>query len=132
MQRGLDDPATAYFATKTEDGIYAFYDYAANGDTVVNYVETVMLPLDDLTEEGKAQVDQQMQQSLAEMNAYDFIEATYTYGKWGELTVKCTGLDQAEHSQALYELGVFTEPGPYSLSAIEQNALETGLISKYE
>lgn len=132
VQRGLDDPAVEYFVQKFEDGSYVFHDYAANGDTVVNYVETIMLPLESMTDEQKAQIEQQVQDELAKLDGYDFIDASFVAGKWGRLRFECTGLDQAEHSQTLYELGVFTEPGPYSLSLIKQSELDAGYISRNE
>lgn len=121
LAEGLSDPTVEFFVRDNGDGSIECYDYAAEGDTVVKYYETMLLDLTVVPAGQKEQVIASLTERLPELNALDFVTADYEEsadGALGILSVKCTGLDKEENRRVLCDMGIFSEDGTWSLSGI--------------
>lgn len=135
MAEGLSDPTLEFFIRDNGDGTVECHDYAAEGDTLVKYYETILLDLTGIPAEQKEQIIGSLTAGLPELNALACVTARYeesTDGTLGLLTVECTGLDRQENRSVLHDLGIFGVDGPYSLYAVKQAELGAGFISLFK
>ncbi len=132
VQSGLNDPRMERFARREADGGYTLHDYGGEGDTVVNYAETILVDLSGLSEDEQEAASDRIFSETEQLNDLEFVRVDYLADDdLGILTFICTGIDREENWRELYSRGIFDEEGPYSLSGIRQKELAQGYIPYY-
>ncbi len=124
-----------YFAKVDEDGVVETSQYIAVFDKVYTEVSAIYYPIADYTDAQIASFDSAIKEGFADIEALEFIEATYTAGeKYYEIVFKITGLENSDNYVAAAKAGYYSgnpEKGDYiSLKATEEYLLEEGFEQK--
>lgn len=122
---------TASFVKKLEDGTVYCADYGYKDDVVIDFVETMYIPVSEYTDEQKAEVESNMKASLSALEALACCSVKYnTSLNYLTVTMSYSGVDQAENYTALYDAGILTVNTFISMSETENALLSDGFIKK--
>lgn len=122
---------TASFVKEMENGTICCSDYGYKGDVVIDFVETLYIPVSEYTDEQKAEVENDVRASLSELEALACCSAKYNMGlNYLTVTISYSGVDQTENYTALYNAGALTANTFISMSETERSLLNDGFIKK--
>ena len=125
---GMD---TASFASKQAGDIIYCSDYGYKNDVVKQWIETLYVPVEGLSENGKSQLQNSLKDQYANFEALSCCKVEYEIGT-NYLTVKFTysDVDQAAQLNELYNAGILTTNTYISMSATENTLLGQGFVKK--
>lgn len=121
----------ASFVKELEDGTIYCSDYGYKDDVVIDFVETMYIPVSEYTDEQKAEVESNVRASLSTLEALACCSVKYNMSvNYLTVTISYSGVDQAENYTALYDANILTANTFISMSETEKILLNDGFIKK--
>lgn len=122
---------TASFVSKLDDGRIVCTDYGYEGDRVVQWVETLYIPVANYTDSQKTEVENTARNDCAKFEALSCCKATYKMStNYLTITVEYNDVDKAENYSQLYNAGFLNTNTYISMSATESNLIAQGAVKK--
>lgn len=126
--------AVAY-ASVDADGYIDHLQFGYQGDTIVQMVETVYIPVEGWSDEDKQALDSNCRANYAAAEALSFVSISYNIGySYYSMTVTIRDLDQSENLQSAVSAGLLTltdnSATVMSMSATEEGLLAQGYVKK--
>ncbi len=122
---------SASFVSKLSDGSIVCADYGYEGDQIIQWVETLYIPVTNYTDSQKTEAENNVRNNYAKLEALSCCNVKYKMGtNYLTVTVEFSDVDKAENYSALYQVGILTTNGPISMSATESGLIAQGAVKK--
>lgn len=121
----------ACFAKELEDGTICCSDYGYKDDVVIDFVETMYIPVSEYTDEQKEELESNIKANLAALEALSCCSVKYQMSvNYLTVTISYSDMDQPENYNALYNAGILTADTFISMSQTENQLINDGFIKK--
>lgn len=122
---------TASFVKELENGTICCSDYGYQDDVVIDFVETMYIPVSEYTDDQKTEVESSVKASLSAVEALACCSVKYNMSvNYLTVTISYSSVDKAENYTALYNANILTENTFISMSETEKILLNDGFIKK--
>lgn len=122
---------TASFVKELENGTICCSDYGYKDDVVIDFVETMYIPVSEYTDEQKTELESNVKASLSALEDLACCSVKYNMGiNYLTVTISYSGVDREENYTALYNAGALTANTFISMSETEKSLLNDGFIKK--
>lgn len=126
---------SAAYAIVDSDGYIDHLQFGCEGDTIVQMVETVYMPVEGLSDTDKEALDANCREAYAQAEALSFVTISYNVGySYYSVTVTMDDLDQVENIQSAVDAGLLTltdgGASVMSMAASDASLLEQGYAKK--
>ena len=119
------------FALKTDDGMIYCADFGYKDDIVKEWVETLYIPVSDLTDTEKEELESIMKEEYEEIEDLNCCSITYKMStNYFTITITFSDVDEEDNYEELYDADLVEEKGPISMSETEDSYLDQGYVKK--
>lgn len=126
---------SAAYANVDSDGYIDHLQFGYEGDTIVQMVETVYMPVEGLSDTDKETLDAMCREAYPQAEALSFVTISYHMGySYYSVTITMDDLNQVENIQSAVDAGflTLTDGGAsvMSMAASDASLLEQGYAKK--
>lgn len=126
---------SAAYANVDSDGYIDHLQFGCEGDTIVQMLETVYMPVEGLSDTDKEALDAMCRETYAQAEALSFVTISYHMGySYYSVTITMDDLDQVENVQSAVDAGLLSmtdgSASVMSMAASDASLLEQGYAKK--